>query len=290
MTERYITVDQLPEDFQDTLAREFIPYSVALGRVIGDDPSTFRALGSGTIVRRGGVTGILTAHHCLHGCNPKVSVGPGGTDTLALLLRGGRTVVLQPSEAVNHPLAHPGSASYGPFGPDLSFLHIEPGPRLQSVLAYGSAWNLDQAAEALLGEFGRVGNLLVSVGFPEERCKTTIQGNNVRRTAYHETLINSIAEGAVENRDGWDFVSSKCDYSGSPNLVSTFKGFSGGGIWSIQVSQKAGGPLKIEKSALVGVTFWETDRIADTCYLRGHFIKSIYDTAWQASSHANTAQ
>jgi len=71
----YITISQLPPEFMDELMREFRPYTVALSRIRNNDAKTFRALGAGVFVTKGKRFGILTAHHCLHACEPEVVVG-----------------------------------------------------------------------------------------------------------------------------------------------------------------------------------------------------------------------
>ena len=275
----YFQIGSLPADFQDVVMREFVPYSVALSRVVGDDAITFVPLGSGTVVRRNNRVGILTAHHCLHTSRPEVSIGPNGTDTLALVLRGGRSVILRPEEAFEHELARPRSNDYGP---DLTFIEIAPGPRLESVLAYGSVWNLDRRVEEIRPNFAEVGNLIASTGFPEVYCNTKIDGRDIHRLAHHETAINVISEDSVEERDEWDYLSVTCDYSGSPNLPKTFEGFSGGGIWSMQLRKnRETEQISIDRSALVGVTFYQTERLDDKRKLRGHFIRTIYEVAWE---------
>lgn len=272
----------LPPEFQSVLKREFVPYSVALGRVVGDDASSFNPLGAGTIVQKGGRLGILTAHHCLHALRPEVSLGPNGTDTLALVLRGGRSVILRPEEVFEHPLAHPAHNEYGPFGPDLSFLEVVPGPRRETILAVGSVWNLDKNAEDIARDFGQVGCLLAHTGIPELKSDTIIKEHQISRLAHHETLINSIGEGDIEEREGWDYITSVCDYAGSPTLVESLKGFSGGGIWSMQLGKDTDGVISIKRSALVGVSFYQGERIGDTRTIRGHFANSIYARAWQS--------
>lgn len=280
MCREYRQLGSLPPDLQDTIMREFVPYSVALGRIVGQDASTFIPLGGGTICRKGQRVGILTAHHCLHACNPPVRVGPGGTDTLGLILRGGRTVVLNPEEAFELPLASPDGGAYNEWGPDLSFIQIAPGSRVGSVLAYGSAWSLDQNVNELNQRFGAVGDLLAAVGFPEELCNTEIRGNDVHRVAHHLTSINVIAANSVQEHCGWDFLTTLCDYSGTPTLPQSFEGVSGGGIWAIRLRRNHE-QIAIADSALVGVSFYQSDLVDLQRSVRGHYIRSIYHTAWE---------
>lgn len=279
MNIEYVTLGVLPPEFLDVVMREFIPYSVGIGRVIEGDASSFRPLGTGTLVRRQGRIGILTAYHCLHSCSPQVSVGLSGRDTLTLMLRGGRIVMLRPEEIFEHPLAVPLRDEYGP---DLTFLEIAPGSKLESILAISSVWPLDRDQSELLNTFGSTGALLASIGFPEVECYTKIHGNDIHRKAMHKTFINVIEDKSLQSKDGWDYVDVTCDYAGTPDLPKSFRGLSGGGIWSMQLRKhKSDGHISIERSALVGVTFYQGELVNQSRILRGHFIRSIYDVAWR---------
>jgi hypothetical protein len=96
------------------------------------------------------------------------------------------------------------------------------------------------------------------------------------------TFLNAIGPGDISENEGWDYLSSKCDYSSSKPLPITFEGVSGGAIWGIQARKhKDDGRITIENSSLLGVTFYQTDLIENTRYLRGHFIRSVYENMWK---------
>jgi hypothetical protein len=111
-------------------------------------------LGSGIFVIRNGIHGILTAHHCLHACNPAVRIGLQGQDTLLLMVTRSRCVILDPGDAKEHPLGIPVSDE---FGPDLTFIEILSGPKLDSLKAIVSFWNLDQKHYELATSFSPQG-------------------------------------------------------------------------------------------------------------------------------------
>jgi hypothetical protein len=275
----YLQLGAIPPDFQEVLMREFVPYSVALARVSKNDPRTFTPLGSGTLVKRRDRIGILTARHCLTACSPQVRLGPGGKDSLLLILRDARSVQLRPEELLEHRLVTPSSAEYGP---DLAFLEIAPSEHLQTILAVASVWSLDRDPNAISKEFGSLNSMLASIGVPEERCETNLSENELHRISYHLTCVHAIQEGDISEKDGWDYIDSKCVYSYSNSLPRSFGGFSGGGIWSVEVKKsKSTGKLSVGKAALVGVSFYETKIENKVRYMRGHFVGSIYDMAWR---------
>jgi hypothetical protein len=279
MSEEYLQLGDMPSDFRDVLMREFVPYSVGLGRVSEDDHKLFTSLGSGTLVKKGTHIGILSAQHCLTACSPRVRVGPNGKDSLLLILRDARGVQLRPEDMIEHRLVTPLSADYGP---DLVFVEIAPSEKLQRILSVASVWSLDRDHDKILKEFGEIGSMVASLGIPEELCRTQLNGNAFHRTSFHLTVSYVIHQDSISVRNGWDYIDNKCVYSESSALPQSFAGFSGGGIWSVQIHRsKSTGLLSAGKAALVGVSFYETPIENDVRYVRGHFVRSIYDLAWR---------
>lgn len=259
--------------------QEFVPYSVAMARMREQDPATFVPLGTGTFVKKGDRIGILTARHCTHACVPRLNIGRNGTDSLLLVLRNGRSLIVPPHLIYEYPTT---VSCNEEFGPDLTFLQILPSGLLQTILAISSVWSLDKTADSIIDEFGSEGTMLASIGFPEVQCKTEINQNDIHRLSHHMTFLNAIGPGDISERDGWDYLRTKCDYSGPNPLPITFEGVSGGAIWGIHARKhKDDGRITIEKSSLIGVTFYQTDRIDNTRHLRGHFIRSVYEHMWR---------
>src|SRR5882724_5073912 len=114
-TER-IQLKNLPADFGEVLSREFVPYSVGLACISKTRPITFAALGSGTLIKKMGRIGILTADHCLSAVRAAKTRG----DSIQMVLRN-RRIELAPEITFEHTLARPGSSEYGP---DLGFIEI----------------------------------------------------------------------------------------------------------------------------------------------------------------------
>lgn len=272
MADEWLRLGDMPKEFQ-ALMCEFVPYSVGLGRVSCRDKHAFAPAGSGTLVKRNGRIGILTARHCV------TELRRGSTeDDLVALVLSDTAVYLPPDSVFEHKLTTPLSEEHGP---DLDFLEIAPCDQRGTLLAIASAWSLDQDVNGLLREFTAEGTLLASLGFPEERCTTTPISDGFRRVCYHLICNHVIEKGDIIERDGWDYVQSKCFYCDENNLPQSFGGTSGGGIWAMQVvKDNEAGKLSIRKRALVGVSFYQTKIEADERYVRGHFIKSIYDVAW----------
>jgi hypothetical protein len=280
MATEYIKLADLPDYFNEELLRYFSYYSVALGRIRNNKAEEFIPLGTGVLVKKGNHFGILTARHCLHACKPPVEIGPSGCDTLTLVISRGRNVLVKPNEAIEHNLVEPKTEA---FGPDLTFIEIS-GNSLATLKGVGSFWPLDKKTDEIINQFGKVGTPIVSIGFPQVDYKTEVlpEINTVNHRIRHMTFSNVIQDGDIYERDGWDYLESNMWYGGTPDLPVTFRGVSGGPVWGLQIKKdKTNGRLSIEKSGLIGITFYQTEQKGDERRLRAHFIKSIYDLAWR---------
>lgn len=273
-----VPITEIPIHLQKSLERIFLPYSVAIARVRDNKASTFSPLGSGTLVSRNDRHGILTAHHCLHQATPEVRLGAVGGDTLFLILREGRTIVVEPLDVIERALATPNCSEYGP---DLTFIEIVNPSRLSSFQAIGSFWNLSQNWQDLEAIFSDSGTPLAAVGFPEEDYRTMKSRSDIHHEVRHMVFLNSVDRDAVSTRDKWDYLDLTCRYSGN-NLPETFAGVSGGAVWAYQhLVSRSTGDQSLGKFALVGVQFYETPKEGDLRHVRAHFIRSIYDVAWR---------
>jgi hypothetical protein len=194
-TKVYMTVGEMPKAFtHDVLLRAFTEYSVALGRA---KDGKYSPLGTGVLVRRGKRFGILTAYHCLHSCSPPVRLGAEDGDELWLVLNRGRTVMVKPQEVIEHALAKPQSAEYGP---DLCFIEILSIERLGTFKAYGTFWSLDRSPSDILQNFGTPLTPIASIGFPEVHYNPIKEGSLVRHQVRHMVYDNAIKEGDVFER------------------------------------------------------------------------------------------
>jgi hypothetical protein len=275
----YLTVGDLPRAFMDATGRMLGDFSIALGYMRKGRTDGFHAIGSGVLVTRGSRFGILTALHCLHSPGLDVRLGPSGSDRLFLILRNGRGLVVEPQDVKEHQLVTPQSEE---FGPDLVFIEVLPGERLASFKAIGSFWSLDKSPVEIMGSFGTIGTPVASIGYPELYYDTKINGDSIQHKVHHMTYYFAIGKDAVIEKAGWDYIENTCYYGPSHELPATFKGVSGGPVWGMHISKDKGdGHLTVLRSALIGITFYQTAVQNDERRLRAHFIKSIYDLAWR---------
>ena len=147
---RLVRHSAIPEPTQLEISGELANYSVALGRVQGEDSTTFQLIGSGVCVIRNGIFGILTSHHCLHAAEPEVILGKLSTENLVFMVKRGRIIRERGAFLVEHELGSPPKKGrYTPSGPDLTFVEIPAGPTLASFRAMASFFNLDRNSVAV---------------------------------------------------------------------------------------------------------------------------------------------
>lgn len=279
MDAKNLTIKDVPRDFMSETGHTLADYSVALGIWEEGNVKKFRPIGSGVLVQKGNRFGILTARHCLHIPGPEVRLGPTGKDVLCLVLQRGRSVLLQPQDVTEHPLVTPKSVEYGP---DLAFIEILPGGRLSSLNGISSFWSLDKDPAKIAATFGKLGRLLATTGFPGVHYDIKIDANVIRHQIRHMAYYFILGPGDVFDRDGWDYIENQCDYTPSSELPSSFKGMSGGPMWSLRFDvDENNEKFKLIDFALIGVCFFEIVIENKERKIRAHFIKSIYDLAWR---------
>jgi hypothetical protein len=280
MKTKTLILKDVPRSVDLQINKAIVDFSVAVCRVRDGDPATFTALGSGTFVVRNGAHGILTAHHCFHACNPAVRIGLQGQDTLLLMVTRSRCVILDPDDAKEHPLGIPVSDE---FGPDLTFVEIFSGPKLDLLKAIVSFWNLDQRHYELANELSAPGIVLVEAGFPEIDYRTKIIESAIHHELKHMVFIGSLEDGDISEQGKWDYIKSRCEYRVSEKVPETFKGVSGGGIWAVRLQVSKDDVWSVKTFCLLGVVFYETAIAENTRHLIGHFTKTIYQTACNAN-------
>lgn len=273
----------VPDAFHIEVSRTLSPYCVALARMTGGDGETFQVFGSGTLVVRDGKYGILTAHHCLHSrkLSRKVTVGQLGTDRLFFISKNGRTMSAAQFELTEEPLAPPKNEADEEAGPDLTFIRLHPGPALSWLKAVGSFWNLDRNVAALRNKFCVERIYIGNLGYPAHRH--SVISRTKAEVRIDVTLMNgagALRNEDVEQRGSWDFIKCPIDYRAYPKLPKHYDGMSGGGIWAVLMERK-GDQFEIRDFALLGVTYYQSAIRRGRCYLRGHYVRSIYQRAWR---------
>jgi hypothetical protein len=262
------------DEIGDTLAE----HSVAVGSPLNADASKFEIYASGVLVRKGDRFGVLTARHCMHKPGPQGRDGSSAADPLLLVLKCCHRIVVPPKAVVRHALAIPYENE---LEPDVAFLEILPGPQLRSIQAIASFCSLDENPLTVQEEFGKTGMPFSVVGFTEAVRQTKGKEDAARKIVKYMTFSYGISASGISERDGWDYIEANNLYGGK-NEPKSFKGVGSGPLWGLQITRKRGHRLyTLAGFSLIGLAFLHVRITAARVLVRAHFIKSIYDRAWQ---------
>jgi hypothetical protein len=276
----YIPFSDVPDDFQNEVGLKLADYSVAIGEITQENPLRFRVFGSGVLVRKGNRYGVLTAHHCVnrpHG--PDFHFGSIGGDKLMLLLRRGNFTVLPPEILVRHNLGIPNHINDEP---DLAFIEISNSPQLDSIKAISSFWSLDRDWWTIRKEFGQLEMPFTVNGFPGEYHDTKHDGNIIRKIYKHMAFFYAIRSDGIFPGQDWDYLEAVNRYNNGNELPSSFKGVSGGPAWGLKIQRNTStGKFVLQDFCLIGIAISQIPISQEELRVRIHFIRSIYDVAWQ---------
>jgi hypothetical protein len=123
----------------------------------------------------------------------------------------------------------------------------------------------------------------VEAGFPEIDYRTKSIGSTIHHELKHTAFIRSLGDGDLSKQGKWDYIKSRCEYRVSEKVPETFKGVSGVGIWAVRLQVTKDDRWSIKTCCLLGVVFYETEVSDNSRHLRGHFVETIYQTAWNSN-------
>ena len=119
------------------------------------------------------------------------------------------------------------------------------------------------------------------VGFTEAAYHAKVKGDDSRKIIKYMTFSYGINPGGISERDGWDYIEANNLYGGK-NEPKSFKGVGSGPIWGLHITRNKGSRLyTLANFSLIGLAFLHVRITAARVLVRAHFIKSIYERAWQ---------
>lgn len=269
-TTRDVSFDDIPQAVLEDVRQEIGHYFVALLRISPEDRDKPVALGgSGTLVELAGRHYVLTADH--------VWKGTDGWNQVGLAIADEGMPLAIPRDAITPKRLR--GTSYSEWGPDLAMFEI-PVPLVGTIKARKSFLNLARR-QAMLSEH------------PPKTKKTVwavmglvLQSSSVGLVPEKETALANIRAEAFfgvtcdeQVRDGYDYLTLSAKTT-LPGVPSSFAGVSGGGLWQIGLTMKAGAVVSRGEHHFRGVAFWEQPQGDNILAIRCHGPRSIFDRAW----------
>jgi hypothetical protein len=263
---------------EELLADELMPilctFNASLFAGLSRSDTSPEYCGSGTFVRAGGRSCLLTAAHVWRRVRRRECVLLGIDHSV--------------SATKDHPLAIEtrftdvrylsAESPSEEWGPDLALITL---PDLHADFARNNKafYDLDRRrGEAITSTVDHTTGLWAMVGAPSEHCGF-VNDEFVMQTY---VLGSTIANWTV--REDFDYLDFAIKRKGRPKLVESYGGYSGAGLWRCGLQRMASGKVECTQYALEGVAFFqgpEQDADEDT-FIRCHGRASIYRHALSA--------
>jgi hypothetical protein len=251
------------------IARELADFTVAF--ITAKDGQLLPA-GTGTLVSFRESHYFLTARHVWEGERNQEN-GLKHCDWIRIALKENSPCrfAMRPGEVISYGPEVP--SAWNEWGPDIVLLRIPP-ERVGSFTAVGRPFfPLSVKRERQLGcaleTTFLMGAPALRGAFSAESAIPELQGMNVILDTgwYSSTAL------ALNIRPQFDFLDVLIDTT-QPDVAPSFKGVSGGGLWTVYIYREEGGEVRNFKS-LRGVAFWE-EHIEDAALrVRCHGPQSI---------------
>ena len=231
------------------------------------------SLGSGTLIRFGNVTGVLTCAHVLEALLGEEEIG-----ILCFPVRATQIQRLHLPMATTDHVAI-GTPPWSESGPDLAFLRL-PASIVGDIGRIASVASGDLHRENIVaGDLEGTMKLCVMAGIVDEMTRPTIISQisgGIAATTSFEALLN-VGNLFVDDESADRFRFQPIASEGAI-LPTSYKGSSGGGLWKFYFDRDN---FSLVQARLIGVAYWEKPD-DNELHLVGHGQVSIYQTLFNA--------
>ena len=264
---------EFPPDFLEEVAATIRPYHISLVH-----ESHFQ--GSGTLIQCSDRSGILTAHHVVYDSagDPYFNFEDPDDQIYLVIDEVERQLGIEAAYVRPHIIGSPVAGSEEK-GPDMVFLEIPPGPKLDGLKAKKSFFKIDFDSENRLEfcldgsvQFWALSNSLGEGSWTKKHPEGFVEGSI-------KADISFTGPVASHDEGDFDYIEMSVDYSSGSGIAKTFRGSSGGALWKIDVHlDEKTGKFEAKKTVLAGMAFYQTEVKDDRRRIICHWAKSIYRT------------
>ena len=269
---------------RDLLAKssnELADFSIGFVKLYeGDSSSDGELGGSGTLVSVNDRYAILTADHVLENLPNTGNVG------LILPTRFGaqlHRVILDMGLAKKVRVAR---GTIDSKGPDLGVLLI-PAPVVSTIKASKSFYNLAkkkyQESDFLPIDQG----FWLLCGMAHEWTNDTKPERGYEKVKIFSGICGLGIVSSERRIDEFDYLDFETKYEGAYEGPESYGGFSGGGLWQINVAKTQNGELVIKDKVLSGVIFYQSPLEENCRTIVCHGRMSVYGPAAEAIKNAS---
>lgn len=262
-------------------ASELADYSIGFVKLYEGESSIDGELGgSGTLVSINGRYAILTADHVLENLPNTGNVG------LILPTRYGAQLH---RVTLNMALAQKVRIARGTVesdGPDIGVLLI-PTPIVSTIKASKSFYNLDkknpEGSDSLPIDRG----FWLLCGMAHEWTRDTSPEHGYQKVKIFRGICGAGIVSSERSVGEFDYLDFETTYDGAYEGPESYGGFSGGGLWQIDVAKTQNGELVIKDKILSGVIFYQSALENNCRTIVCHGRRSVYEEAAEAIRNAS---
>jgi len=265
-----IQFSDIPDKVSDDALAYAASYVIGLVRF---DRNDGQLMGSGTLVRVGKNSGILTARHVLDGFPDTGEIGlilpkPNQENSRAMK----PVIRVETTKRHTFPL---GARECD--GPDLAFLELATYD-VEKIEASKSFYPLDLFREEILADQSNFsGRAFILTGFPDEMTKRHYfpEGQQLVMKFTGGLYLSQIQH--LPDANSFDYVDLSVWHDQEKPPPRSFGGYSGGGLWHLQMRGNTASELELAKCTLFGVAFYQSGIVDGFSRIRCHFRRSVYE-------------
>lgn len=267
-----LPLDQIPRSLTEDAGQQICDFSIGFVRLKDSASGQEAGLGgSGTLVQIGKAHGILTACHVLDQLEHDEAVGLLVANTVAPTPQR-VTLPLAATRSIRTrvPCAHRQEQ-----GPDIGFLLISP-LDAGALKARKSFYNIEKHQWILNSPPALNDGIWFLCGFADE---STIVRGPERGFQRVTSFLGACGRGLVQHelQEGdFEYLDFEVGYGGVNEPPRDFRGFSGGGLWQVQLLRTSDGVLKVKELLLSGVAFYQHPGRDDRRAVKCHGRRSVY--------------
>jgi len=262
---------EITDELKDRIGKHIWNYTLGIIRIENDPKGVdIHLIGSGVLVKVGGILGILTAHHVMEVLPTEGKIG---------LVFQGRTEQRTIDVKYLNPVKV-GRETNNKSGPDLAILIIS-SHRASIFTSVMSFYNLERNRDELLSDKIdiKLGSW-VSQGFVDERTSCRY---DTPRARVEKKFCMFASFGHAESyviRNSHDYLLFPIDTNAEEDLPINYGGISGSGLWQVTLKEIGSDEVIKDQVLLRGMSYYQDPLINGISALRCHAHKSLYKVVY----------
>jgi len=273
--------EAIARDLLERAASELADYSIGFVKLNEGESSIDGELGgSGTLVSINGRHAILTADHVLENLPNSGDVG------LILPTRYGAQLHRVTLDMVLAQKVRVARGTIRSDGPDIGVLLI-PAPVVNTIKAGKSFYNLAKGNQQVSDSLPIDRGVWLLSGMAHEWTSNTTPEHGHQRVKIFHGICGAGLVSSERSVGGFDYLDFETKYDGAYEGPQSYGGFSGGGLWQIDVAKTQNGELVIKDKILSGVIFYQSALENNSRTIVCHGRQSVYGAAIDAIESAS---